>query len=76
MIIENWFNSFKATKSLLSINVSDLNFVDLEISDLFDKYIEIEPIEKNYCEILSYNFSILKKYWKDELEKGGNNYTR
>jgi hypothetical protein len=70
-IMENWYNSFNATKSLINIKIADLEFINSEIIDFFDKYISTEPIDHNYAEILSYCFGILKKYWKDELEKGG-----
>lgn len=68
-IIENWYFDFKENKTLKNISVEDLKYVDLEITNFFDKYIEIEPIKHNYTEILSYNFDIFQKEWKYEMEK-------
>ena len=67
--VENWFDSFKKSKSLTKIKLEDINFLDLEIIELQDKYIMIEPVLKNYIERTSYNFGILEKNWKDEMLK-------
>lgn len=67
--IENWYANFKVKDSLLSISVENLKNLDLEITEIFSKYIEIESAIKNYSEVLSYYFNKLKRYWKDELLK-------
>ena len=68
-IIEKWYESFKQNNTLTKIELNNLKFLDLEISDFFGKYIESEPVEHNYTEILTYYFSNLKRYWKNEKEK-------
>ena len=67
--IEKWYEDFKTNDSLVSINVDDLKFLDLEVTELLSKYIKIEPVSKNHSEVLSYYFGIVKKYWKDEMRK-------
>jgi len=71
--VENWFDSFKNSKSLTKIKLEDIKFLDLEIIDLQDKYIMIEPVLENYIERTSYNFGILEKAWKDEMLGGNKN---
>ena len=65
--VKKWYESYKETYSLKNIKIEDLNFIDREITDLFDKYISLESIENNYIEIMLYNFGLLEKYWKDEM---------
>lgn len=67
--VEIWFDSFKKSKSLTKIKLEDIKFLDLEIIELQDKYIMIEPVLENYIERTSYNFGILEKIRKDELLK-------
>ncbi|MBR1413213.1 MAG: hypothetical protein IJ574_00900 [Bacilli bacterium] len=64
--IQEWYVCYKKNKTLKKINVKDLEFIDKEINDLFDKYIISEPINENYIERLSYDFGHIKKYWKSE----------
>lgn len=71
--VNNWFQDFSNTETLLTITPTDLEFIDLEITDLFDNYIQTESVERNYSERLSYYFGILKKEWKEEMCRG--NYT-
>lgn len=71
-IMYNWFLYFQSDKSLIHINPNEIEFVDLEITDFFDKYIEIEDALHNYTEILSFNLSQLEKYWKDEVIERSN----
>lgn len=68
--IKNWYDDYKVKDSLLGIQVEKLKSLDLEITELFSKYIETESVSNNYSEILSYDFGRLKRYWKDEFEKG------
>lgn len=65
--INEWYNSFKRSGTLININPEDVKFLDIEVTNFFDKYIESEPVSHNYTEILSFNFGQLEKYWKDEL---------
>lgn len=67
--VVNWGDSFKKSKSLTKIKLEDIRFLDIEIIELQDKYIMIEPILENYIERISYNFRILEKIWKDEMLK-------
>ena len=67
--VQIWFNDFKLNKTLINITVEDIKFLDLEITDLFDKYIAVEDSLENYIERISYNFGLLKKVWKDEKLK-------
>ena len=71
--VEKWFDSFKNSKTLTKIKIEDIQFLDLEIIDLQDKYIVIEPVLENYSERTSYNFGILEKVWKDEMLGGEKN---
>lgn len=71
--VQNWFDDFKKSKTLKNIKVEDIQFLDLEIIDLQDKYIMIEPVLENYIERTSYNFGILEKEWKDEMLGGEKN---
>ena len=75
-IMEKWYSSFQSTNSLTIINVKDIEFLDLEVTQFFDDYIETEPVPHNYAEILSYNLSHIIRYWKDEMEKRGNKNVR
>lgn len=71
--INNWFQDFSETGTLLTITPTEVEFLDLEITDLFDKYIKVEPVKQNYSERLSYYYGILKREWKDELLGGKKN---
>ena len=71
--VEIWLDSFKNSKSLTKIQLEDIQFLDLEIIDLQDKYIMIEPVLENYIERTSYNFGIHEKAWKDEMLGGKKN---
>lgn len=75
-IVKNWYQDFQKSNTLTTIDIQDLKYIDLKISDFFDKYIETEPMEHNYTEILAFNIGILKKYWKDEIQKGGTKNVR
>lgn len=66
-IIQNWYNNFQEQKTLKAINPENLKFADLEITDLFDKYLKTESVTNNFTERLSYDFGILKKVWKDQM---------
>ncbi|MBQ8472347.1 MAG: hypothetical protein IJ501_02460 [Bacilli bacterium] len=66
-IMNRWYCDFKKEKTLINISLQEIQFLDLEITDFFDKYIETEDALYNYTEILSFNLSQLEKYWKDEV---------
>ena len=69
--IENWYTAYKETNTLKDIEAKDLENVDLEITDFFDKYIIKEPVKENYAERLLYDFGHLEENWKQEI-LGGN----
>ena len=71
--IINWYDSYKDKKTLKYISPKDLEYIALEITDLFDKFYEKEDIDKNYTERLLYDFSHLEHYWKDEMLGGKKN---
>ena len=49
-IIKQWYDNYKLNKILTSITVKDLEYLDLEITSFFDKYIESESIKENYSD--------------------------
>lgn len=65
--IIKWYDSYKKNKTLKEISPKELEDIDLEITDFFAKYVETESIKENYAERLSYDFSELESYWKEEL---------
>ena len=67
--INNWYKSFIDTNSLKGISSEDLKYLNLEITNLYDKYLSDEPIKENYTERLSANFSLLEHEWKSEMLK-------
>lgn len=66
-IIKQWYDNYKLNKILTSITVKDLEYLDLEITSFFDKYIESESIKENYSERLYYDFCRLEKIWKNKM---------
>lgn len=68
--INNWYNIYKTKKTLKFIEPKELEYIQLEITDLFDEYYIDEDIDKNYTERLLYDFSHLAHYWKDEMLGG------
>ena len=71
--IEYWYNFYLKSNTLKEINPSDIEYIDLEITDFFDKYIKTESINENYSERLLYDFGLLMKEWKNEMLGGKNN---
>ena len=65
--IAKWYKIFKEKQTLIGISPQKLEYMDIEITDFFDKYFKIEPIKENYSERLLYDFGILEKRWKDEM---------
>ncbi len=68
--IENWYKSYKYEDTLKKIDIKTLEYIDLEITDFFDKYLEKESVKGNYSERLSYDFGKLEDYWKNEMLGG------
>ncbi len=69
-IFEQWYEEFKLKKTLKTISVKELEYLDLEITDIFDMYISTEPVKSNYAERLLFNLDILKEMWKEEMLGG------
>lgn len=69
-IFEEWYSSFKEKQTLKVISTQKLEWVDLEITDIFDMYITTEPLKYNYSERLLFNLDVLKKMWKEEMLGG------
>ena len=46
--INNWYNTYKEKKTLKYIDAKELEYIDIEITELFDKYYIDEDIDKNY----------------------------
>lgn len=69
-IILVWFDDFKKRGTLKNISRDDLIFADLEISTIFGMYISSESVSDNFCERLTFDFGMLKRYWKDEVVGG------
>ena len=65
--IINWYNTYKTKRTLKYIEPKELEYIALEITDLFDKFYEKEEIDKNYTERLLYDFGSLEKLWKKEM---------
>jgi len=66
-IIEAWYKEYNTKKTLKTITVTNLEFINEKIIDFFDKYIMIESTKENYAERLSFYWSILLHKWKDEM---------
>ena len=47
-IIKQWYDNYKLNKILTSITIKDLEYLDLEITSFFDRYIESESTKENY----------------------------
>ncbi len=71
--VEKWYSEFNTKKTLTTISVDDLQFIDWEITEVFDIYFKHETSKSNYTERLLYDFSILERYWKDEMLGGNKN---
>ena len=68
-VITEWYDAYKNNNRLNTISIERLVELDNDISDIFNKYIEAEPISHNYVEILDYYFCKLKRYWKDDFNR-------
>lgn len=65
--IISWQENYKTKKSLIGIDPKDLEYIDLEITDIFDKYMIAESYYENYTERLSFDISQLESAWKEEM---------
>ncbi len=70
--IENWYKIYKKENTLKSIDFKELENLELEITDFFDKYVATESVKENYAERLLYDFGCLEMIWKDEMLGGKN----
>lgn len=70
---QKWLNLFRKDKTLTSIDLDDIIFLDEEVIELLDRYVTIESYYENYVERLHYNFTLLEKMWKDEMLGGNKN---
>lgn len=68
--IENWYDNYKKNNSLKYIAPEQLKDLDLEITDFFTQYVTTEPVQQNYAERLSYDFSKLEDFWEKEMLGG------
>ena len=68
--LETWYLAFKEKHTLKTISIEDLEFLDFEITEIFDIYFKDESLDDNYTERLLYDFSVMKRYWKDEMLGG------
>lgn len=68
--VKKWYKSYIENETLTKIKPEVIKYIELEITDFFDKYITTEPVKENYAERLSYDFGCLEKKWKDEMLGG------
>lgn len=68
--IVKWYDNYKTDNPLKHIEPEKLKELDIEITDFFAQYVATESVKQNYAERLSYDFSKLEKYWKDEMLGG------
>lgn len=66
-LINKWYKSYLDSNKLIEIEPKKLEYIDLEITDFFAKYIETESAKENYAERLLYDFGRLEHLWKDEM---------
>jgi len=67
VLVEKWYSEYREKNTLKIINVKDLKFLYLEITEIFDIYFENEWLKANYTERLLYYFGLLERNWKDEM---------
>jgi len=65
--MKKWYKTYKEEETLKNIDIKTLEYIDLEITDFFDKYLVKESVKDNYSERLSYDFGKLEDYWKNEM---------
>ena len=71
-IVGNWYKNYKENNTLKGINPKELEYIGLEITDFFDRYLIKESSKDNYSERLSYDFGHLELSWKEEMLGGKN----
>ena len=72
-LIKKWFINYNETGTLKNISTEKLEYIDNEITSIFDKYISIESVENNYAERLLFDFGNLMQFWKNEMLGGNKN---
>lgn len=70
VMLERWHRIFNEKNTLKEFSTKDIEYLDLEITDFFSKYITTESVRENYAERLLYYFGHLTKYWKNEMLVG------
>lgn len=71
--IEKWYKNYIEKNTLIGIMPKELENIDFEITDIFDKYFINEEKEENYTERLLYDFQCLEEEWKKEMLREKNN---
>lgn len=65
--IQKRYDNYKINNSLKNIDPEELKYLSIEITDFFANYVEIESLENNFTERLSYDFGHLEICWKNEM---------
>ena len=68
----NWKREYINSNTLKNIDIEKLSYYQLELSEFFAEFEEYDLEEKCYTEILTFHYTILLRYWKSEMQKGGN----
>lgn len=66
----NWKKEYINSNTLKNIDVEKLSYYQLELSEFFVEYEEYDQEENCYTEILTFHYTILLRYWKNEMQKG------
>lgn len=72
-IFYDWYNFYVENNSLNGIDSKKIEYLDLEITDFFDKYVKLESVKENYSERLLYDFGCLEKLWENEILNSNKN---
>lgn len=70
--LNKWKKEYINSNSLKIIEVEKLNYYQIELSEFFTEYEEYDLEDNCYTEILTFHYTILLRYWKNEMQKGGN----
>ena len=68
----NWKKEYINSNTLKNIEVEKISNYQLELSEFFVEYEEYDQEENCYTEILTFHYTILLRYWKNEMQKGWN----
>ena len=69
--LNNWKKEYIDSNSLKNIDVEKIKYYQLELSEFFTEYEEYDLEDNCYTEILTFHYTILLRYWKSEIQKGG-----